>query len=69
MPGKRRYRLRVDGKLAQVVSRRSGDWQVTDVNRPLLPDTDVVIFVDFVPGATEFYLVLGLTVTSHDICH
>jgi hypothetical protein len=56
-PEERRYRLRVDGKLVQVISRRTGDWQVTDVHHPLLPDTDAVILADFIPASPEFYVV------------
>lgn len=55
----RRYRLVVDGKLVQVFSRRRGDWQLTDATRPLSPDTDAVVFVDFSIVPTDFYPVLA----------
>lgn len=51
----RRYRLVVDGKLVQVLSRRSGGWQLADVTQPLAPGTDVVVFVDFAVVPTQFY--------------
>ena len=54
-PEERRYRLVVDGKLVQVFSRRSGDWQLTDATQPLVPDTDAVVFVDFSVEPTQFY--------------
>lgn len=54
-PEERRYRLVVDGKLVQVFSRRSGDWQLTDATQPLVPDTDAVVFVDFSVELTQFY--------------
>jgi hypothetical protein len=52
----RRYRLRVNGKLTQVFSRRQGDWQITDGRHPLAPDTELVVLVDFVPRDPEFYV-------------
>ena len=54
-PEERRYRLVVDGKLVQVFTRRSGDWQLTDATQPLVPDTDAVVFVDFSVEPTQFY--------------
>ena len=54
-PEERRYRLVVDGKLVQVFSRRSGDWQLTDATQPLVPETDAVVFVDFSVEPTQFY--------------
>ncbi|RSN60695.1 hypothetical protein DMH01_15550 [Amycolatopsis sp. WAC 04182] len=52
----RRYRLRLDGKLAQVTARRTGEWQVSDATRPLLDDTEVLVLVDFIPELPEFYV-------------
>ncbi|MEC3979047.1 hypothetical protein [Amycolatopsis sp. H20-H5] len=52
----RRYRLRLNGKLAQVISRRTGEWQITDATRPLLHDTELLVLVDFIPTAPEFYV-------------
>ena len=51
----RRYRLRVNSRLAQVTARRTGEWQVTDATRPLATDTDVLILVDFISEVPEFY--------------
>lgn len=51
----RRYRLQVGGRLVQVTARRTGEWQVTDATRPLASDTDILILVDFIPDAPEFY--------------
>lgn len=56
-PEERRYRLRVGGKLAQVISHRTGDWQITDATRPLLPDPELLVLVDFIPDTPEFYVV------------
>lgn len=56
-PEARRYRLRLDGKLAQVISRRTGDWQVADATRPLADDTDLLVLVDFIPETPEFYVI------------
>ncbi|WP_410646552.1 hypothetical protein [Amycolatopsis sp. cmx-4-54] len=53
----RRYRLRLDGKLAQVTARRTGEWQVSDATRPLLDDTQVLVLVDFIPEQPEFYVI------------
>lgn len=67
VPEERRYRLRLagkwaggqqtGGKLAQVFSRRSGDWQLTDARHPLADDTELVVLVDFIPDAPKFYVI------------
>jgi hypothetical protein len=59
VPEERRYRVRIGGRLAQVASRRTGDWQIGDVNRPLAPGTELMILVDFAPELPEFYPIPG----------
>ncbi|ROP37435.1 hypothetical protein [Saccharothrix texasensis] len=54
-----RYRLKVASRLVQVISRRSGDWQIKDAYKPLAPDTDVVIFVDLEGEEPTYYPVPG----------
>ncbi|MFK0244595.1 hypothetical protein ACIQUM_07840 [Amycolatopsis azurea] len=56
-PEARRYRLSLNGKLAQVTARRTGEWQVTDGTRPLLDNTEVLVLVDFIPELPEFYVI------------
>lgn len=55
----RRYRVRIGDTLAQVASRRTGEWQISDATRPLASDTDVLVLVDFVPETVEYFLVPG----------
>ncbi|HEY2701376.1 MAG TPA: hypothetical protein VGJ45_38375 [Pseudonocardiaceae bacterium] len=45
----------VGGKLMQVFSRRSGDWRITDARNKLLPNTDLVLFVDLDTTPPEFF--------------
>ncbi|GAB3420134.1 hypothetical protein GCM10027569_48030 [Flindersiella endophytica] len=52
----RRYRLRVNGRLVQVMSQRAGDWQVTDFKRPFADDTTAVILVDLGNDVPDFYV-------------
>ena len=53
----RRYRLNVYGKLVQVFTKRSTEWQLTDALSPLAPNTAAVVFLDFAGGPPRYYVV------------
>lgn len=55
VPEERRYRLRVNGLLVQVFTRRSGDWQ-TSADQPVAEDTDGVVFLDLGSAEPSFYV-------------
>ncbi|KJK35948.1 hypothetical protein UK23_42530 [Lentzea aerocolonigenes] len=57
----RRYRLNVYGKLVQVFSKRSTEWQLTGAPSPLVSNTVAVVFVDFAGKEPEFYVVPART--------
>ena len=56
-PEARRYRLDVNGKLSQVLSKRTAVWQVTNWSRPLEDDTHAVILVDLQGDQPDFFVV------------
>jgi hypothetical protein len=58
VPEERRYRLRVNGKLVQVFTRRAGDWQPNGM-QPVADDTEGVIFLDLAADEPEFYVAAG----------
>jgi hypothetical protein len=52
-----RTRLKVDGRVVQVLSRRrrGSPWQA-NVNRPVTEDAEAVVFVDLTGEVPDFYL-------------
>lgn len=54
----RRFRLRLNGKLVQVFTRRSGDWQPNAL-QPIADDTDGVVFLDLAADVPQFYVTSG----------
>ena len=54
----RRLRLRVNGKIVQVFTRRSGDWQANAI-QPISDDTEAVVFLDLAMDEPKFYVTPG----------
>jgi hypothetical protein len=57
----RRYRLKVHGKLVQVFSKRSTEWQLTGAPSPLVSSTVAVVLVDFAAKEPQYYVVPAQT--------
>lgn len=57
----RRCRLNVYGKLVQMFSKRSTEWQLTGAPSPLVSNAVAVVFVDFAGKEPRYYVVPAQT--------